>query len=355
MSTTLIRQTSRDIVAIGFRREFDRVVYGNTEAIATPAFFESTFKAFRYLEQRLEKSDLPLAIIFEFEFLASENFELIKALQSNTKLASIPIIGISDSEDKIDPVFCLKNGIDDVYSRPISWRALYRRVEFLNRYKASFIEQSKVGQEDLPKLTNWPKRIFDIVFAASVLILIGPFLLLIAFLIKLESPGPVIYRSKRVGRGYQIFDFLKFRSMVVDADEKLEELAHLNHYTEGEEATFVKLQNDPRITRIGKFIRKTSIDELPQLFNVLRGEMSIVGNRPLPMYEAEEMVRDDWAKRFLAPAGLTGLWQVSPLGKDNLTSEQRVQLDIDYADRSSLWLDIQIITKTLPAMLQKCE
>ena len=113
------------------------------------------------------------------------------------------------------------------------------------------------------------------------------------------------------------------------------------------------MKNDPRVTRVGRVIRKTSIDELPQLINVFRGEMSVIGNRPLPLYEAEKMTKDDWARRFLAPAGLTGLWQVDERGKDNLSTEERVALDCSYAKGVSLFTDIKILLRTLPAMWQR--
>ncbi|MEO0778360.1 MAG: sugar transferase, partial [Bacteroidota bacterium] len=238
-------------------------------------------------------------------------------------------------------------------TRPVDWADLHRRLEFLNHHKEAILAEDSAN-EGLDVRIPLGKRIFDIFFASTAILILSPVLLLIALLIKLGSKGPIIYKSKRIGTGYQQFDFLKFRSMVVDADAKLGQLKHLNHYADTSgKASFFKLNNDPRITKVGKFIRKTSLDELPQLFNVLRGEMSIVGNRPLPLYEAEQMTRDDWAKRFLAPAGLTGLWQVNPKGKDNLTVEERIDLDIEYAESHNLWLDIKIISRTLPAMIQK--
>ena len=183
-------------------------------------------------------------------------------------------------------------------------------------------------------------------------------LLLIAIGIKLTSKGPILYSSKRAGTAYKVFDFLKFRSMVVDADKKLKELEHLNQYSEnasGSTSTFKKIKNDPRVTSIGKFIRKTSLDELPQLINVLRGDMSIIGNRPLPLYEAKELTTDvdDYAMRFIAPAGLTGLWQVSKRGKSDMSDEERIQLDVQYAKEHSFAMDIKILAKTLPAMIQE--
>ena len=223
-----------------------------------------------------------------------------------------------------------------------------------------------------------------------------------AVAVKLDSPGPVIYRSKRVGSNYRVFDFLKFRSMRTDADQRLKELSSLNQYaadagkdsgtskislddeemkklladmesgmlfaddfaipeeehqqivdTEQENA-FVKIENDPRITRLGRFLRKYSIDELPQLFNILRGDMSVVGNRPLPLYEAERLTSDEYIERFMCPSGLTGLWQVEKRGgAGKLSPEQRKQLDIEYARRMSPWFDLKIILRTFTAFIQK--
>ena len=117
--------------------------------------------------------------------------------------------------------------------------------------------------------------------------------------------------------------------------------------------TFVKFKNDPRVTKVGAFIRNTSIDELPQLINVLKGDMSIVGNRPLPLYEAEQLTSDDWGERFLAPAGITGLWQVEKRGKGEMSEEERKSLDNKYAKDFSFWNDIKLILKTIPALFQK--
>ena len=173
---------------------------------------------------------------------------------------------------------------------------------------------------------------------------LSPLLIFTALAIRIESKGPIIYKSKRVGSNYQIFDFLKFRSMYTDADKKSKEKSN----------AFVKLENDPRITKIGRIIRKYSIDELPQLINILKGDMSIVGNRPLPLYEAELLTSDEHIDRFMGPAGLTGLWQVEKRGEaGKLSAEERKQLDITYAKTFSFWLDIKIILKTVTAFIQK--
>lgn len=211
-----------------------------------------------------------------------------------------------------------------------------------------------VNPDELPVFRFWKfKRAFDIIIATIAIVLLSPLFILVAIIIRLESPGPIIYKAKRAGSGYKIFDFYKFRSMRQNADKMLKELASQNQYTNQADAVFFKFKNDPRVTSFGRFIRKTSIDELPQLFNVLLGDMSLVGNRPLPLYEAEKLTRDQMAWRFIAPAGLTGLWQITKRGKDNMTPEERIQLDIDYAQKNSMWLDIKILLLTLPAIIQK--
>ncbi len=178
----------------------------------------------------------------------------------------------------------------------------------------------------------------------------------IAVAIRLESSGPVFYVSKRAGSGYKIFDFLKFRTMRVGADAELAKLAHLNQYSaEGgqSKSVFFKIENDPRITRLGNFLRNTSLDELPQLINVLKGDMSIVGNRPLPLYEAQQLTKEQCAMRFMTAAGITGLWQVTKRGKKNLSEDERIALDVQYAMDNSFQSDMKLIFKTLPALTQE--
>lgn len=252
--------------------------------------------------------------------------------------------------------------------------------------------------------TPFGKRLFDITVSGLVLLLTSPIYAIIALLIRLESKGPIFYISKRVGSGFQLFDFYKFRTMVPDADKKLKSLSHLNQYANPTGApiepvvakneflfckeckavniacenllyddtgmqvceklflqskkdakdTFFKISNDPRITKLGKFLRNSSLDEIPQLFNVFKGDMSIVGNRPLPLYEAEKLTNDMFTQRFLAPAGLTGLWQVTKRGKGGpMSEEERIGLDNLYANHYSLLFDVKIICKTIPALFQK--
>lgn len=220
-------------------------------------------------------------------------------------------------------------------------RGLENQKELDNSYK--LLEQTPIG-----------KRIFDIVVASILLIIASPILLLIALIIKLESKGPVIYSSKRAGRGFKVFKFHKFRTMIQDADQKIDEYSDLNVYgKEKNSSPFFKLKNDPRVTRFGSFLRNTSLDELPQLFNVIKGDMSIVGNRPLPLYEASTLTTDKHSERFSAPAGITGLWQVTKRGKENMEAEERIDLDIDYARQQSFSMDCRILIMTPLALIQK--
>lgn len=317
----------------------------------------SVFQAYHWLISEINNrlpDKHPRGILCDWEFLVKDDFRFLKKVQAHPILKYLPFIVVSANAEDIDAKEVLQRGIDDCYSMTnMRWNDLKRRVEFLHRFKSEIIN-TNVETEFKEYKTAFAKRTFDLVFAVGVLLAISPVLILVAIAVKLESKGPIFYTSKRAGTGFQIFDFIKFRSMCQDADQKLKDLQHLNQYDENEEnSTFVKLQNDPRVTRVGKFIRKTSIDELPQLLNVLKGDMSIVGNRPLPLYEAEQLTNDAWAKRFSAPAGLTGLWQVSKRGKGDMSTDERIQLDIDYADQFSFWMDIKIILRTLPAMIQE--
>jgi lipopolysaccharide/colanic/teichoic acid biosynthesis glycosyltransferase len=142
--------------------------------------------------------------------------------------------------------------------------------------------------------------------------------------------------------------------MYAGSDEKIKEMAHMNQYNAGTDGpVFIKINNDPRITRIGYFLRKTSLDELPQFVNVLLGDMSLVGNRPLPLYEAASLTTDEWAKRFMAPAGITGLWQIKKRGKEEMSIEERISLDINYADKYNFLYDLWIMANTPSALIQK--
>ncbi|HTE28973.1 MAG TPA: sugar transferase, partial [Chryseolinea sp.] len=202
---------------------------------------------------------------------------------------------------------------------------------------------------------EYSKRAFDIVISLSLMVALSPLFLLIAVAMKLDSKGPVFYISKRAGRGYKIFKFYKFRTMEVEANKKISDFSHLNIYNplKADGPVFIKIDNDPRITKLGAFLRKCSLDELPQLWNVFLGDMSLVGNRPLPLYEAATLTTDEWAKRFMAPAGMTGLWQIKKKSRATMTAEERINLDINYADNSNFLFDLWIMANTPYAVIQR--
>jgi len=334
--------------------------------------------------------------------ITSRNIDSASGLSlMNTLRAKNPnliFVFIVEELEETTRQFALKSGVSEIFEWSQHEDAIATRLKYLIKRKNSL----KISDRDYEKklMTRLPryKRIFDVTFASLLIVIIAPLLLLIAILIKLESRGPVIYYSSRVGTGYRIFKFYKFRSMRLNADQQLKNISHLNQYDQGKKssvtatvqkcqycqqngidcrsvlyadgkeycenlyqlqgidqssATFIKIKNDPRITRVGQFIRNTSFDELPQLFNVLIGDMSIVGNRPLPLYEAEKLTTDQFSERFNAPAGITGLWQVSKRGQGKMTEEERIALDNQYARSYSLWLDLQILFKTVFALVQK--
>lgn len=198
---------------------------------------------------------------------------------------------------------------------------------------------------------NWLKRGFDILFSLIALIIGLPVFALIALLVKLSSSGPIFYCSLRIGRKGRLFKFWKFRSMHRDADQRLEVMLNSNPLLRKEWQKYFKLKNDPRLTRIGSFLRKTSLDELPQFWNVLIGDLSIVGPRPYLPREANaifKIVGDDIEKIFSVRPGLTGIWQTA--GRSHLTFEERVKLEVNYADQRSFLFDLHLIAKTIPIL-----
>lgn len=188
------------------------------------------------------------------------------------------------------------------------------------------------------------KRIFDVFSSLVTLILLSPLLLVVGIAIKLESKGPVFFLQDRVGKNKRVFRIYKFRSMCSDASQLHHKLRKEYGHTSGS----FKIKEDPRITKVGKVIRKLSIDELPQLINIIKGDMSIVGPRPLPTYEAEDL-SSDYDERFLVLPGLTCTWQIS--GRSEISFDHRMQLDVDYVHDRGFWYDISLILKTIPAVL----
>jgi lipopolysaccharide/colanic/teichoic acid biosynthesis glycosyltransferase len=196
-------------------------------------------------------------------------------------------------------------------------------------------------------------RLLDLLVAAIVLLVLAPLLIAIALAVRIDSKGPVLFRQCRVGRGRREFTIFKFRTMCQDADAARHRKyvqTLIDGSRESERGHLYKLSVDDRVTPVGRFLRSWSLDELPQLINVLRGQMALVGPRPVIPYEVD-MYPDAYLKRFAVKPGLTGLWQVS--GRNERTYDEMVSFDIEYAESSSLWLDLRILAKTVPVVLRR--
>lgn len=311
---------------------------------------------FMYQLNKASIVDIPYVILLEIE-QEEATFELVKNLRASPLTSGAIIILLTEKDKTELQQKALAAKANDIYFKPLNANLIFERINFLIKFKLLKPHEA----HELTPLQEYKmpvtKRLFDILVSSILIIGLLPFFVIVAIIIRLESKGPIIYKSKRAGTGYKIFDFYKFRSMFADADKRLAELSKTsNQYAaadEGQPKAFVKILNDPRVTKVGAILRKTSIDELPQLFNVLKGDMSVVGNRPLPLYEAEQLTSDQFAMRFLGPAGITGLWQISKRGKAEMSEDERKNLDNHYAKDSSFFMDLKIMLKTIPAMLQK--
>jgi lipopolysaccharide/colanic/teichoic acid biosynthesis glycosyltransferase len=311
--------------------------------------------------KKLPLSKLPSLIIINIS-LHIPDLKNFRIWLSENFVHPIPVIyeecSLKPSELKV--LFQLKL-IDDVIKNDYNNILLNNKATFLNQLLSCScalpiaIEPKKLSEKIIePLKTRFFKRTFDILISLLLIVLLSPVFLLLWCIIKFTSKGPAIYKSKRAGEGFKVFDFYKFRTMDIDAENKVDILISKNLYTSSEGSpVFFKVSNDPRITKIGSFLRNTSLDELPQLFNVVKGDMSIVGNRPLPLYEANSLITSEWAERFMAPAGITGLWQISKRGKADMSNEERISLDIDYARNRSIRGDFKILFSTPSAMIQK--
>jgi len=316
-----------------------------------------SFSAFEdYLSEQsiLTMPDVLLMEIDDEEYC----FTLVQKIKKNPLLHGLLIVLLAKKHNHLWKTRALQLKVNDLYTYPIPFDYLGERLNFLVKFKLIRPKLSELlNTVDVEYKMPISKRLFDIVSSGFAILLVSPIMLAVGIAVKLDSKGPMIYKSKRVGTGYKVFEFYKFRSMRTDADQVLTQLSDLNQYAAEEngakKAAFVKIKNDPRITRLGNFIRNTSLDELPQLFNILKGDMSLVGNRPLPLYEAEMLTSNEWSMRFLGPAGLTGLWQISKRGKQDMSERERKKLDNFYAQNYSFWLDLKILLGTFPALFQK--
>jgi len=365
---------------------------------------ENTLKA----ENILRSEENPDAIICEMPIPGGDGFQMFDWVRERPKFNEVPFMLVVPEfkEELFKKAF--NQRVDDFFVTPLqSAESLASRIDFLCQYRKKTVADNIEIPREIPYKMPVTKRIFDVLVSFFALLFLSPILLIIVLAIRLESKGKVYYISKRVGR--KPFDFYKLRSMRTGSDAELSKLAKdKNQYntaakqaeidfslpcpkcselSEGQtcspilhirnhnicdywynvqkkevaksKSAFIKIVDDPRITKVGKFIRNTSIDELPQLINVLKGDMSIVGNRPLPVYEAELLTKDAMSKRFLAPAGITGLWQVELRGRGgDMSEEERMRLDNEYADHFagnnySFFYDLKLILRTFPALFQK--
>jgi len=309
-----------------------------------------------------QEGTIPGVFIVDASLDKKEIADIFSFVSNITDMSAIPFIIDAAHASPADLASIRKmEFVDEIlFLNDYNSQHLFGKISFLKKIKqkaASLkiknnIETSVNGSYGAKSFT---KRSFDIVISSLLLAAASPFFLLIALAIKIESRGPVMYISKRAGRGYKIFDFFKFRTMYTGADLMRKDFMHMNQYNSNSEegAVFFKINNDPRITKVGLFLRKTSLDEFPQLLNVLKGDMSLVGNRPLPLYEASALTTDEWAMRFMAPAGITGLWQIKKRGQGDMSTEERLTLDLDYAEKYNFMYDLWIMANTPSALIQK--
>ena len=323
---------------------------------------ENVENAISILTKVIEKRNVyPDVILADAAAGAAALHTFYKFLSANRSLSSIPfLIDASSSSARELSELRKLAFVDEIISMHTQSEKLLSKIYFIKKIKDA--SNFKALQQNIRQSTdmqtasnNLLKRGFDVMVASVILLVLVPVFLLIALAIRIESKGSIFYIAKRAGRGYRVFNFFKFRTMEAGADKKVDQLSHLNQYnaTSDKGPVFFKVSNDPRITKVGAFLRNTSLDELPQFINVLLGDMSLVGNRPLPLYEAETLTTDDWAARFMAPAGITGLWQIKKRGQDDMSVEERIGLDIAYANRNSFMYDLWIMANTPTALIQK--
>lgn len=359
---------------------------------------------FQALNRQLYQLIPQRLVILFFQKTADLEDDLRKLDVLNKDYKGLFIFLVGDDLTLEEKKSYLTVGVTNTISKNASIEVFQSFKKYLTLYfeaasQSAFMEQMQNTGTTKVKIPLI-KRLFDLAVAAGVILVLSPILLAVYIAIKLESKGPAIYKSKRIGAGYEMFDFYKFRSMYSDADQRLKDYMALNQYaksaivkseaivpdlsaadlenlseeeakdllisdeqvsleTKGEKekkTAFFKLEKDPRVTKVGRFIRKYSLDELPQLFNVIKGDMSIVGNRPVPLYEAEVLTTDEGIERFMAPAGITGLWQVEKRGDNgSMSDEERIRLDVTYARNYGVKMDLKIILKTFTAFIQKAD
>ncbi|RRB01249.1 sugar transferase [Larkinella rosea] len=390
MLTVLANGTTFRVLYVEDDQQMAAAFYQAFSETASITIVASLQEALYYL-----KADPNIDLVVFNDRLNSTSFlNAIRDNQQIGKLSTILLTGESAVDLNAEPY---RGRVIDVFHYGYSEAAFQTRLSYLI-LKKQYAEKKHSAEDEEHEHAQGRmpigKRLFDITLSFLLLLMISPLLLVVAILVKLDSKGPIFYGSKRVGMGYKVFSMYKFRTMRTDADQMLASMASKNMYnvkkveeatdqiceecqlaggicqrplflddkqvcekvhfrTEKAKAMFSKFKEDPRVTRLGKILRNTSIDELPQFYNILRGDMSFVGNRPLPPYEAEKLTASGYARRFAAPAGLTGLWQVTKRGGAAVSDQERIQLDVLYAKKYSFRTDLMIVIRTLKAVWQK--
>lgn len=342
------------VLCVGENDFISKLAYKDEERLIT---VNNISIAKRILKEQLHNGGKPAYIICNLND-CTQLGDFTRHIRASKELSDIPVFVYLDTltaESKQE--LRRTPGIDQVITADTTKEQFAEKLDAaqtIRRLAKDVTSQERRAVNAVPKINYCLKRMLDITVAGTGLIVLSPLLLVIAALIKLESKGPVFYISHRAGQRYRIFKFYKFRTMVADADKKVSQMSHLNQYdTNSTGPVFFKVSNDPRVTKLGGFLRNTSLDEIPQLLNVLLGHMSLVGNRPLPLYEAASLTTDHYAGRFMAPAGLTGLWQIKKRGNKEMSVDERIRLDIEYAEKHSVLYDMWILASTPNALIQK--
>ncbi len=354
-STGLTKSKKNDFFYVGRNNE---IITNLVNSFDCGYAAENIEKAKAMLKRLFTHSGITPSVILIDSSLPYEDIKNMSSLvNAEENLKSVPffIEGSGIKENELSTLYQTPIADDVISVNELGKNGLMSKISFWKKIKEKKNIEIDENTAQLPTLMTIAKRIFDIIVSSLLMIVLSPIFLLIVLALKIESKGPVFYISQRAGKGYRIFNFYKFRTMEVEANKKISEVSHLNMYSAAHPIgpVFVKIDNDPRITKLGAFLRKCSLDELPQLLNVFKGDMSLVGNRPLPLYEAALLTTDEWATRFLAPAGMTGLWQIRRKTKFTMSAEERIKLDINYAEKSNFLFDLWIMMHTPTAVIQR--
>jgi len=282
----------------------------------------------------------------------------IKELRKLDKTGKMLVIANARELDAEGRKGMQDNGfLDELVDFRAETALLRDRIDFLARIRSktvgSYRPSKGLREVNMLRGAYLMKRFFDLLIASSLIILLSPLLALIASAVGIESKGPIFCGVYRAGRGYRVFKLWSFRTMRVGADRMLQSIAHLNTFNNfGHSPHCFPSGQDPRLTKVGRFLRQTGLCKLPSLWNVILGDMSLVGNRPLPLYEASAMTADAWVERFMAPTGLTGLWALAGERHGARSVAEKLKADLSYARSAGLGLDIKIIVMAICSNLR---